>query len=279
MPLKPTGKTDDVLAAELKKNLEAIEAKKGWTPNINVNGANVKEIMASVQASLAEQLSKMMKPEDGSGRTFELSAEAAKTKDQDKLHETKLEEHRDEKGQEPPVAIHENQLANEPVANRKDEPKEVTTEGQLRGHDLKHAPNKDGEGTTEQRLNEASKELYPHRNPKAYERTGDKRPVNALPEEMGKASDEGKNERYDKANKVAFNKKRTKIASMVKEFPAYLSYKEAGVGPKFAELREVDGVLETIMATASSESRHLTEDEVAQIDALKRRKTELLQQG
>jgi hypothetical protein len=71
----------------------------------------------------------------------------------------------------------------------------------LRKHEGMHAPNSDKEGTTEKRMNEASKDFYPHRNPDAYERTGEKRPVNALPEELGSASDEAKRKRYEKACK------------------------------------------------------------------------------
>jgi hypothetical protein len=260
MPLKPTGKTDDVFASELKKKLEANASKAKIS--LNVCGDTVDEIMASVK----ENLSKMLSP-----------VEAAKTNEVDKSQETKLDEHREEKGQEASTEGQEKSLANDPVANRKEDPKEETTEGQLRKHKTKHAPNADKEGVTEQRLNEASKELYPHRNPQAYERTGDKRPVNALPEELGRNSDEAKRERYEKANKSAFNMKKTKTAAITKSFPAYIEYREAGVGPKFAELRNVDGVMESIMSTASTEERDLTQDEIAQIDALKRRKTELLQ--
>ncbi len=270
MPLKPTGKTDDVFASELKKKLEANASKAKIS--INVRGDTVDEIMASVK----ENLSKMMLSTSEAGRSFDL-VEAAKTNEVDKSQETKLDEHREEKGQEASTEVQEKSLANDPVANRKEDPKEETTEGQLRKHKTKHAPNADKEGVTEQRLNEASKELYPHRNPQAYERTGDKRPVNALPEELGRNSDEAKRERYEKANKSAFNMKKTKTAAITKNFPAYIEYREAGVGPKFAELRNVDGVMESIMSTASIEERDLTQDEIAQIDALKRRKTELLQ--
>jgi hypothetical protein len=255
MPLRPTGHTDNSFAEALKKNLDAATAAK--------NDAFVKAVKA------------------------ELAATAAK--DTEKTHEEKLEEHRDDKGHEPATEPQEKQLDKEPIANRKDEPKEETMEGQLRKHEHKHAPNMKAEGTIEQRLNEASHELFPHRNEKAWDRTGDKRPINALPEEMGKASDDDKNKRYEKSSKSAFNMRRQKVASMVKQCPGYLDYKSAvesensdvklAAKATFAAVRDMDEAMTEIMKTASSENRHLTVDEKAQIAAIKLHKTELLKGG
>jgi len=112
--------------------------------------------------------------------------------------EKQLEEDRKDKGQEAEADnITETQL------EHKDEPKTETFEGQLeksRKASRAATPNIKGEGVTEQRLNEASKDAFPHRNDKAWKRTDEKRPVNALREEMGNASDEAKRERYEKAN-------------------------------------------------------------------------------
>jgi hypothetical protein len=157
------------------------------------------------------------------------------------------------------------------------------------------------EGVTEKRLNDASKDAYPHRNEKAYRRTGEKRQINALPEELGSASDEAKQKRYDKAlkaqettkrlvdkdigsqltNKKAFNLKKTRVA-MASACASYVAYKDetAGntrtAGDRFAEVRRLDSVMSSIMEDAQGEKRLLTDDESAQIVAMKQRKSSLL---
>lgn len=116
--------------------------------------------------------------------------------------EEQLEKDREEKGQEAEAdKITETQLKD--AGERKDEPIHDLPEKQLeksRSASRNAAPNAKGEGITEQRLNEASKDSFPHRNEKAWKRTENKRPINALREEMGNASDEAKRERYEKAN-------------------------------------------------------------------------------
>lgn len=208
--------------------------------------------------------------------------------------EEQLEKDRDEKKQEAETDLMEVQLD----SDRKDDPKDETFEGQLeknRKESKAAAPNVDKEGITEQRLNEASKETYPHRNPKAHERTGEKRPINALREEMGNASDEAKRERHDKAmsaqkaeksildedvgsqmtNKKAFNLKGKKTAAL-EACKDYLMYKnaEAEKQSRFAEVEELDVVMSGIMEKGQKEA--LNQDDLAKIAALKIRKSELL---
>ena len=147
-------------------------------------------------------------------------------------------------------------------------------------------------GVTEKLLNDDSQDGYPHRNPDAYERTGDKRPINALPEELGNASDDAKRTRYEKANTSgdkraldkdvgsqktikAFNLRQTKEACY-----EYLSYKAGGIkaaaSEKFAEVRNLDEVMAGILEKAQDEKRDLSQDEIARIFALKQRKSEIL---
>lgn len=158
------------------------------------------------------------------------------------------------------------------------------------------APNIDMTGTIEKRMNEASQEAFPHRNPKAHERTGEKRPINALPEEIGNASDAAKNKRYEKSNTrgpktilekdigeqktiKSFNLREQKKAQM-EQCKGYLEYKRESEGnvkvasERFAEAKKIDAIMASIME--QSASRHLAEDEMAQIDVLKRRKSTLL---
>lgn len=215
----------------------------------------------------------------------------------DKPQEEQLADERKDKSQEA--------VADKPTEGQLDEDRKKPDEAQNYEGKLEDsrkeakaaAPNADKEGTTEQRLNDASKDAYPHRNEKAYERTGDKRPVNALREEMGNASDAAKNERYEKANKSgeprivdkdvgsqmsnkkAFNLKQRKSA-MKDACGKYIDYKNqtASSGDvklasldKFAEVKEIDAVLSEIMA-----SSELTHDDMAKIAALKQRKSDLL---
>lgn len=231
---------------------------------------------------------------------------------EDTPKEEQLEADRKSKGEKVPEGTTETQLPD--AGERKDKPVQETFEGQLdkyRKESRAAAPNADKEGITENRLNEAEKTLYPHRNPKAHERTGDKRPVNALREEMGNASDAAKRERYEKANrsgekrlvdkdvgsqltnakteikatsptKEAFNFKQTKVA-IIDACKEYIAYKDATEGnvktaatDKFAEVKKLDALTTEILITAQTEERALTEDELAQISALKDRKSKLL---
>ena len=231
--------------------------------------------------------------------------QAEKADDLEKLPETKLEEDRDDKGQEAEAdKITEVQLPE--AGERKDDPKEETFEGQLeksRKEKKAAAPNVDLQGVTEQRLNEASKESFPHRNPKAHERTGPKRPINALKEEMGNASDESKRERYEKASKAqksekrildedvgsqktdkkaSFNLKASKVAA-IDACKDYFAYKDNLQGKvktasldKFAAIKELDSCLMEIMESAQKTGKPYSNDDLAKIAALKIRKSELL---
>lgn len=225
--------------------------------------------------------------------------------------ETQLEEARKRDGEKAEAdAITEKQLPEH--GERNNEPVHDLFEKQLeksREASRSAAPNAVQEGITEGRLNDASMASYPHRNPKAHERTGDKRPINALPEELGSASDEAKRSRYEKANTsgkkrlvdqdigsqltdpkpkvkaVAFNLKKTKTAS-IESCKDYIAYKNATEAPvktaaldKFAEVKEIDGVLTEILEAAQKDSRPLTYDELAKIAALKDRKSQLLIKG
>ena len=168
-------------------------------------------------------------------------------------------------------------------------------EKKLRDQKHKNSPNQTAEGVMEKRLNDASKANYPHRNEDAWERTGEKRPVNALDEEMGSAGDASKVKRYEAKSKpgesrvvdkdvgkqrTAFNlKRKLEAAALAKEQESvgdYLVYKDQA-SPWAIELQEVkqlDSTMTTILAESSG--RSLTKDEMAKIAALKSRKSELL---
>jgi hypothetical protein len=219
--------------------------------------------------------------------------------DKDTPKEELLEKDRNDKGHEAEAdKITETQLPE--AGERNDEPVQSTFEGQLednRKGKKAAAPNVDVEGITERRLNDASKDLYPHRNPKAHERTGNKRPVNALREEMGNASDEAKRERYEKAykgqksekrildedigsqktEKKAFNLRGAKTAA-IEACKEYIQYKQAQNKHKesFAAVGEIDSALTDIMEMAQTEKRTLTADEQAKVMALKIKKSEIL---
>lgn len=245
-----------------------------------------------------EQLAKFMP------KTAETEAKV-----EDTPKEEQLADDRKSKGQEAEAdAITEKQLPE--AGERKDEPVQQTTEGQLaesRSASRSAAKNTDLQGITEERLNDASKSAYPHRNPQAHERTGDKRPINALPEELGSMSDDAKRARFEKAdtsgkkrivdedvgsqltNKKtelkSFNLKRQKVAA-VTACKDYIDYKNATEGgiktagvDKFAEVKELDSAMSVIMQAALDESRELSHDDLAKISALKERKTALLVRG
>lgn len=202
----------------------------------------------------------------------------------------------------------EGQLA----GGRKDD-KPALYEEILRDHKGKHAPNADKEGTIEKRMNDASKDFYPHRNPSAYKRTGEKRPVNALPEELGSASDEAKRKRYEKACKPgkerildkdvgsqktakAFNLREQRLAAIEDPFKTssgfnlrearlasktsgYVEYRNSLAGlsvkeSKFAEVQDLDAAMSLIMEEAQTVG--MTADAKAKIAALKARKQEVL---
>jgi hypothetical protein len=236
----------------------------------------------------------------------ELQKKMAQTGPDNKQKEEQLQEDRDDKGQKAEAdAITEQQLPEKD--ERKDEPVQQTMEGQLvdnRKESKAAAPNADKEGIVEQRLNQATKSLYPHRNPQAHERTGDKRPINALPAELGKQSDEAKRERYEKARQggektpraldkdigsqmstpkteiKAFNFHQMRREAKEVHTDRYVEYRlaQAGKGKieQFAEVKELDDCMTEIMQTAQKENRNLNEDEMAKIAALKQSKSEKL---
>ena len=153
-------------------------------------------------------------------------------------------------------------------------------------------------GTTEARLNRADRKPYPHRNPDAWARTGEKRPVNSLREEMGEASDPAKRERYEKAIQAQpttkrvvdkdqgsqlpfkpFNSRGKRVAAL-EPYNGYLAYRAAGeVGEKntpFAEVASLDLAISRLVSAAAAKNRPLSEDEQAAVGAMKNRKTAVL---
>jgi hypothetical protein len=151
------------------------------------------------------------------------------------------------------------------------------------------------QGLVERRLDTASTDPYPHRNPEAWERTGDKRQINNLEPEQKDASDEKRAERFEKSdkeaqgkkerildkdvgkqltNKKAFNLSVVENAKKYSQYIPYLNHK-AGSGPysnRVAKLKDVDSKLESIM----SQKRELTASEQKQVVALKKEKSVLL---
>ena len=224
----------------------------------------------------------------------------------EKQKEEQLQEDRDDKSQKAEAdVITEQQLPEK--GERKDDPVQQTMEGQLqdnRKESKAAAPNADKQGITEQRLNQATKSLYPHRNPQAHERTGDKRPINALPAELGKQSDEAKRERYEKARQAgekttravdkdigtqmsipktdvkAFNFHKMRREAKPVFTDRYVDYRLAMAGKgkieQFAEVKDLDDCMAGIMQAAQTENRNLNEDEMAKIAAFKQRKSALL---
>jgi hypothetical protein len=173
------------------------------------------------------------------------------------------------------------------------------TEKNLREQDVKSA-NADLQGTTEKRLDGASKDAYPHRNEEAFERTGDKRPVNALTEEMGKAGDDAERKRYEEASskaqtdpkrildkdigeqltldhpKKSFNMRKAKVGEVTAACMGYLAYKDSRPEKwdRYASVRGLDAELGAIMSAI--EVRPLTKAELAKVDELKAKKAEML---
>lgn len=213
----------------------------------------------------------------------------------DKLHEQRLREHRETKGQEHKIGTEESLLD----VDRKND--SDTTGQQLIEKNLhEEAGSESVEQITEAQLGD-SEGKYPHRNSQAYERTGDKRPINALDEEMGDAGDASKLERYEKASvsdqpkrildddvgkqltnekttiKNAYNLNKHKSCSAKQAVGNYLSYKDgASFNRKFAEVRKLDDAMLAIAQNAQEEGRVLNGEETSKIEGLKRRKVELL---
>ena len=214
--------------------------------------------------------------------------------------DSRLSGDRDEKGQEHAPGTIEEIVDGDRKGD--DKPVHQSIEKNLRDQKRVGAPNEGATGLVEKRLNEAKTTLYPHRNEEAWARTGEKRPINALPEELGKASDEKKRERWNDANKSgakrildkdvgkqldlpkttirdksAFNLHQKKVAAL-KPYEGYLAYRSSKVGgwsDKFASVREIDAKVQEILSKNASLSR-TQQDE---IDALKSKKAGLLGVG
>jgi hypothetical protein len=183
------------------------------------------------------------------------------------------------------------------ATDRKSQPEVVqqVVEKNLRDHGVDKTVNV----VTEKQLNEASGG-YPHRNEEAYRRTGEKRPVNALDEEMGDAGDASKRKRHNQASKPgkerildkdigkqltnekttirkAFNLKSDKLENAVKLAGDYVSYRSASkYNRKFEEASRVDAEMSEILDSAAKESRELTEQEMSKIAVLKANKSLIL---
>jgi hypothetical protein len=207
--------------------------------------------------------------------------------------EERLDESREDHGHAHEEGTEEKLLG----SDRKAEPE---TGQQLIEKNLRdHGVDKTVAVVTEKQLNEASGG-YPHRNEKAYRRTGDKRPINALDEEMGNAGDASKRKRYEQASKPgkdrildkdvgkqltndkttirkAFNLKNDRRESASKVSGDYVAYREANkYNHKFEEVSDADVSMSAIMALANKESRNLTEEEMAKIAEFKEIKSRLL---
>ena len=232
---------------------------------------------------------------------------AAKNKAADTPKEEQLKDDRKEKKQEAVVdGISEVQLKEV----HKDKDDVPLYERMLEEHrKAEMQGNAKIEGIVERRLNEASKEPYPHRNDSAT-RTGQKRPINALPEEMGEASDEGKRKRRDAAvnalkvakrpvdkdvgsqltNEKTVIKNRFNLhearAAQKKPFNLHeqrmasygdcIEYKKNPTSQRFASVKAIDDQLSGIMEKAQKEGRLLNKDEAEKVLALKKNKNTLL---
>lgn len=233
-----------------------------------------------------------------SGRTSDVFAEqldklAKKMPDTSRNVEEKLDEDRKDHGLEHHPGTEEAILA-------PDRKNDASTIGQqlIEKNLREHEGDKQAAAITEKLLNE-NKGNYPHRNPSAHERTGDKRPVNALDEEMGDAGDQSKLKRYEKSSKPdqdkrlldkdvgsqmtnaptkvrAFNLGSAKQAALEQKAAAYMAYRSGKFNHKFAEARKLDEAMTGIMAAASRENRLPSDEEKAQLEALKARKSEVL---
>jgi hypothetical protein len=229
--------------------------------------------------------------------TSNLKSLMKKAADEGVQKEEALEENRKEMGQEAVTEPMDKQLA-EVRTSPKDTPTYEKLLAEMREKKRPAAPNssKTADALPEKRLNEASQDLYPHRNPKAYTRTGDARPINALPAELGSASDEAKRTRWEKANKpgekrlvdknpgeqeenkkagATFNLRAKKVAAQLL-CADYIGYRQNTTASNFSETQALDDTMSGIMEKAQTENRQLTNDEMAKIAALKDRKSTIL---
>lgn len=210
------------------------------------------------------------------------------------IADKRLEEQRDEMDREPLGKTTEQGLS----AKKSDRTGEENKNPSLIEKKLSDKPlpteNSKLQGLVEKRLDTASTTPYPHRNPEAWERTGDKRQVNNLEPEQKDASDEKRTERFEKAdkaaqegkrlldkdigkqltNKKAFNLKAIKNSEKYSGYERYLNYK-SGSGPfsnRNEKIKDIDDRLKKIMS-----QRHLlSEAEQKEVSELKATKSGLL---
>lgn len=228
-----------------------------------------------------------------SSRTSDIFAEALQKLAKqmpgtDKSQEQRLQEHRDLLSHETKPSTEEKAL--EPVRKDTDVGQNLI-EKNLRESGVDETV----ELVIEAQLSENDGQ-YPHRNPDAYERTGDKRPVNALDEEMGDAGDKSKLERYERASKPgpkrildkdvgkqltnekttvhAFNLKTKNLTVAKKMSGDYLAYRSGSFNPRFVAVRKLDDKMLGILTAANG--RLLTDNEKNQIEALKSNKKAML---
>jgi len=226
-------------------------------------------------------------------------------KDAPMVTDKTLEKDRKDKDQVPFDRTTEGVLGVDDRGNRKDDkdvPQQLI-EKNLREHKPVNATNAGLQGTTEARLDKSSKEPYPHRNEEAYRRTGEKRPINALPEEMGENSDEAKRRRYEAASKKAqddkkkrildkdpgsqltldhpkkaFNMRDERLSKVAGACSDYLAYKGSRPGgwDRFPKVRSLDAQVEGILLASQEEKRVLTAEEQKRIAEFKAQKNQLL---
>lgn len=239
------------------------------------------------------------------GRTGDFFAEQLKDKlakkmpGSDQHIDDRLDEQRDLRG-------HEHKLGTEEVILTDDRKNDATIGQKLTEKNLRErGDEKAQEKVTEKQLDDAQENgNYPHRNEAAYERTGDKRQVNALDEELGDAGDASKEARYDQAYKSgpkrildkdvgsqltnektkiknAYNLKQKRMSQLEKAAGDYLEYrsKEKPYNIRMAEAAGLDDTMAKIMSVAQKEGRNLTDDEKERVASLKMRKSELLRIG
>ena len=210
----------------------------------------------------------------------------------------RLEEQRDKMDRDPLRETTEQGLSKSPRGKENDEPSLIDkklTEKKLPTENSKL------HGVTEKRLDTAKTSPYPHRNPEAWERTGDARQINNLEPEMRESSDPKRLERFEKADKAAqnepkrildkdigkqltldwgqkgekkaFNLKRRESAIKYAKYVEYLKYKDSKkYSSKLAEVKEIDKKLASIMG----EKKILTVEQQGTVDALKAKKSALL---
>lgn len=283
------------LVAKMEASAKA--SGRSWT-SVDDLPKNERDLYRSIKAKFDKALEEDFQMHGQHGIDDEEMGRLASTKTAGKNDETvdnRLSEDRKDKGQEPLNTTLEVGVK----SDRKDDVDQTYQSIEKNLRDKKSSgPNTNADGLVEKRLNEAKTTLYPHRNEEAWARTGQKRPINALPEELGKASEEKKRERWSKANKAgekraldkdigkqldlpktkieqktAFNLHDKRVAKL-KPYEGYLTYRSSKAGSwsdKFASVREIDSKMQEIMS--SGETSRLNQDK---IDALKFRKTQLL---